>query len=111
MLFLSLYDRHYKINYDKFRNVHYLYIPHNNTHSELCTYHSQDCPPVSPNPATTPDFDNFTITVSGFNSVSTPYCQYEQPISEEKDYDITVTIDNIVGSSEPTTTQFGRRSS
>ena len=72
-------------------------------------YHSQDCPPVSPNPATTPDFDNFTITVSGFNSVSTPYCQYEQPISEEKDYDITVTINNIViGSSEPTTTQFGK---
>ena len=70
--------------------------------------YSQDCPPVSPNVATTPDFDNFTITVSGYNSVSTPYCQYEQPISEEKNYNITVTINNIVGSSEPTTTQFGK---
>ena len=78
-------------------------------HTILILYsYSQDCPPVSPNVATTPDFDNFTITVSGFNSVSTPYCQYEQPISEEKDYDITVTINNIVGSSEQTTTQFGK---
>ena len=73
-----------------------------------CSFVSQVCPPVSPNPASTPDFDNFTITVSGFNSVSTLYCQYEQPISEEKDYDITVTINNEEGSSKPTTTQFGK---
>ena len=72
----------------------------------LCLF-SQNCPPVSPNMATTPNFDNFTITITDSDPVLVTDCQYQQPISVEKVYDITITINNEVGSSEPTTVMFG----
>ena len=78
-------------------------------HNKFLVYvfFSQNCPPVSPNMATTPDFDSFTITITDFAPVLVTDCQYQQPISVEKDYSITITINNEGGSSEPTTVMFG----
>ncbi len=35
-------------------------------------------------------------------------CQYQQTMITEGDYNITITINNIIGSSEPTTVSFGK---
>ena len=35
-------------------------------------------------------------------------CQYQQPMITEGVYIITITINNIIGSSEPTTVPFGK---
>ena len=74
----------------------------------IYSFFSQNCPPVSPNMATTPNFDNFTITITDFDPVLVTDCQYQQPISVEKDYSITITINNIIGPSEPTTVMFSK---
>ena len=65
------------------------------------------CPPVSQDPDT-PDFDNFTITITDFDPVFVTDSQYQQPISVEKDYSITITINNIIGPSDSTTVMFGK---
>ena len=69
---------------------------------------TQNCPPVNPNVTTTPDYDNYTITITGYNPMTVTDCQYQQPMITEGDYNITITINNIIGSSEPTTVSFGK---
>ncbi len=69
---------------------------------------TQNCPPVSPNVATTPDYDNYTITITGYNPINVTDCQYQQPMITEGVYNITITINNIEGPSEPTTVSFGK---
>ena len=58
--------------------------------------------------ATTPDFDNFIITITDSDPVLVTDCQYQQPISVEKDYSITITINNQEGPSNPTTVMFSK---
>ena len=55
---------------------------------------------------TTPNFDNFAIIITDFDPILVTDCQYPQPISVQKDYNITITINNQEGPSEPTTVMF-----
>ncbi len=67
---------------------------------------TQNCPPVSPNVSTTPDYDNYTITITDYDPITVTDCQYQQPMITEGDYNITITINNQGGPSESTTVPF-----
>ena len=65
---------------------------------------SQPCPIVITNTDTTPPIDNYTMEITDLSpvNITTDTCDYTIPVSEDNIYTVEMSVNNMIGSSEKT---------
>ena len=69
-----------------------------------CNY-SQPCPIFITDTDNTPPVDNYTVEITDLSpvNITTDTCEYSIPVSEDNIYTVKMSVNNIIGSSEKTT--------